>query len=232
MALSLQAEVVTLHSGQVIKGDILLNNEEVVILRTKDGRRYQYPQTEVASITAETSHADIAQIPHQEGKIAKVATQLVAVGGTSYIPHHGWGATAEAHLRLGTRHVLNQPIFLGGSVGYRGVYKQRDAYSWIPLQFAFQAPITTLTAIEDQVLLGASFGYAFATNPAYKGGLCAGVDVGMLFRLNPRSAVSVSFTAQWQQAYINITETIHDNPYTHLTGCSILSLGLSLGIHF
>ena len=45
-----QAEVVVLRSGQQIKGEMLLNNDEVVILRQKNGLRYQYPKTEVVAI--------------------------------------------------------------------------------------------------------------------------------------------------------------------------------------
>ena len=35
------AEVVVLRSGQRVQGELLLNNDEVVILRKKDGLRYQ-----------------------------------------------------------------------------------------------------------------------------------------------------------------------------------------------
>ena len=42
--------MIVLNSGAHIAGEILLQNEEVVIIKKKDGARYQYPRTEVASI--------------------------------------------------------------------------------------------------------------------------------------------------------------------------------------
>ncbi len=232
LALPIRAEVVVLRSGQIIKGEILLNNEEVIVLRLKNGTKYQYPQAEVADVKTEDSDSDVKQETHTETTKRNVTTQLLATAGAAYIPNHGWGGAMETHLRIGTRSILNQPIFLGGSVGYRGVFKPNNNYSWIPLQLAFQAPITLLRSIEHQPLLGASVGYAFATNKNYKGGLCAGMDVGMLFRLNQRTAISLSLTAQWQQTYIQISEIINHTEYANFVGCSIVELGLKFGVQF
>ena len=44
------AEVVTLRSGQTVRGEIVLQNDEVVIIRTNNGMRHQYPTSEVVSI--------------------------------------------------------------------------------------------------------------------------------------------------------------------------------------
>ena len=94
VALSLQAEVVVLRSGQVIKGDILLNNEEVVILRQKDGLRYQYPQTEVVSISMDTP-AETAMDTIATQRPKRFDIGLSAYGGVALVPHKGTGATAE-----------------------------------------------------------------------------------------------------------------------------------------
>ena len=53
----LWAEVVTLRTGQSIKGEILLQNDEVVIIRAKNGTRYQYPKSEILTI----KHDDASQ---------------------------------------------------------------------------------------------------------------------------------------------------------------------------
>jgi hypothetical protein len=44
------AEVVVLNTGIRIQGEIIMQNEEVVIIKKKDGTRFQYPRSELASI--------------------------------------------------------------------------------------------------------------------------------------------------------------------------------------
>ena len=47
------AEVIVLRSGQRVVGEIVLQNDEVVIVRGENGMRYQYPMNEVSSIGLE-----------------------------------------------------------------------------------------------------------------------------------------------------------------------------------
>ena len=232
VALSLQAEVVVLRSGQIIKGEIILNNEEVVILRQKDGLRYQYPQTEVVSISMDTP-AETAMDTMTTQRPKRVDIGLLAYGGVALVPHKGTGATAEVHAMVGSHNLLNRQIFLGGSLGYRGVFVGEQNYSWIPLQLVLQFPIApNQSPIANSPLVGCSLGYAFATNKEWGSGVCADIHVGWCFQMSERNSLSLAFKAQWQQTAISIEETIHDTSYSNHVGCSILSLGVSLGLRF
>ena len=53
LSFTAMAEVVVLRSGQSVKGEIVLQNEDVVIIRSNNGMRYQYPMNEVLSIQKE-----------------------------------------------------------------------------------------------------------------------------------------------------------------------------------
>ena len=227
----LRAEVVVLRSGQQVKGEVLINNDDVVILRKKDGTRYQYPKTEVLYIQAEqalTASVETTPQTHQQ----RVAIRVTAAGGAAYIPHVGWGGMADAHMMLGAHNLLDKQIFLGGSFGYRAVFKDDLAYSWLPLQLVLQYPIAQDATVHSRPLLGASFGYAFATKKRWGAGLCAGVDVGWWWRINATTSWSIACTAQWQQTHIDIVETIGSTNYLNHVGCSILGVGLKLGIQF
>ena len=227
----LRAEVVVLRSGQQVKGEVLINNDDVVILRKKDGTRYQYPKTEVLSIQAEqplAASVETTPQPHQQ----RVAIRVTAAGGAAYIPHVGWGGMADAHMMLGAHNLLDKQIFLGGSFGYRGVFHGDQGYSWLPLQLVLQYPIAQDATLRSRPLLGASFGYAFATKKRWGGGLCAGVDVGWWWRINATTSWSIACAAQWQQTHIDIVETIGSTNYLNHVGCNILGIGLKLGIQF
>ena len=41
------AQTIVLRTGARVKGTILFENEEVVIVRTDEGARFQYPKTDV-----------------------------------------------------------------------------------------------------------------------------------------------------------------------------------------
>ena len=42
--------VVTLRNGQVVRGDVVVHNEEVLIIKNNEGARFQYPASEVVSV--------------------------------------------------------------------------------------------------------------------------------------------------------------------------------------
>ena len=47
-----RAETLILRTGARVQGEILLQNEEVVIIRDASGARFQYPRAEVVEIIA------------------------------------------------------------------------------------------------------------------------------------------------------------------------------------
>lgn len=226
------AEVVVLRSGQRVQGELLLNNDEVVILRTKDGLRYQYPKAEVVSVQADpvdmATAVDAAAVRPQK----KVALLPSVAGGVALVPHLGTGGMMDAHLAIGTHNLMNQHIFLGGEVGYRGVFVGKDAYSWIPLQLVLRSPLAGQKLTRHRPLIGANVGYAFSTNQRWGGGMCAGIDIGWWYKISDRSHFSLSLTAQWQQTRIHITETIHQSDYDNFVGCNIVGIGLKMSIQF
>lgn len=223
------AEVVVLRSGQRIKCEILLNNEEVIILRQKNGLRFQYPKTEVMSIQSD----DPSSTPSNNSSTPTktVAVRIGVAGGAAYIPQCGWGGTTDAQLMIGTHNLLNQHIFLGGGIGYRGVFAKDCAYAWIPIQMVMQMPIA-FSATAHRPYIGTTFGYAFATNKKWGGGLCASVDIGYWYKINNTSSLSIALTAQWQQTHFDITETINQTNYTNHIGSNIVGLGAKIGIQF
>ena len=67
LSFTAMAEVVVLRSGQSVKGEIMLQNEDVVIIRSNNGMRYQYPMNEVLSIQKEEQKTVVAyQLGNQD----------------------------------------------------------------------------------------------------------------------------------------------------------------------
>ena len=52
-ALTSQAEIITLRTGQTVQGEILVSNDDVVIIRNAQGQRFQYPRADILSVRTE-----------------------------------------------------------------------------------------------------------------------------------------------------------------------------------
>lgn len=228
---SVHAEVIVLRSGKTIKGEILLNNDEVLILRQKDGSRFQFPKQEIISIDADAIQK--SQSTTDTLVLNKVAFNLSVAGGATHTPN-GWGGFVQPMLFIGANIAKNQPVFVGGSIGYNGVITRDNTYSWIPIQATLRCPIvrkkTGNNTMDGQPLISASIGYAIATSQEWEGGICFGVDAGWQKSLNNKVSFYIALTAQCLQTRIKTIETIHDNAYQNFRGCTLGSIGLCLGI--
>lgn len=137
-AIAVQADVVVLQSGKEIQGTILVQNEEVVIIKTASGSRFQYPTSEVKAIRKDSSDnqgdadSNNSSAPQSErGKgggekasptsVKKVSVAIELAGGVATKPNdEALYGNMSANLLVGSHDLLNRGIFLGGSVGYLG----------------------------------------------------------------------------------------------------------------
>ena len=247
---SVYAELVVLRSGKTVKGEILLHNEEVVIIRQKDGSRFQFPMQEVLSISAELPPKRQSST-NRTAEDKKVACHFAVAGGTAYTPN-GWGGYINPTVFVGTHTLRHLPIAVGGTIGYHGVFAQGNTYSWIPLQASIHFSPTVnsqLSTVNSQlstvncqlstvncqlstVNCQLSIGYACALSQDYTGGICAGMEIGWSHAIGNTSSILVAFNAQALQTRMHVTETVNGNSYHNFRGCTLVSLGMKLGIQF
>lgn len=232
----LWAEVVTLRTGQSIKGEILLQNDEVVIIRAKNGTRYQYPKSEILTI----KHDDASQEATTDTASVVKATRPVnlrfqAHGGVVCVPTMGVGGQVGADFMVGSYAIQGKRMFVGGGVGYRAKWVGGKTYSLIPLQAIVDIPLTTT---QHAPILGMSIGYGFSTNKATQGGMCVGANVGWSYLFNKRCCLALSLLAEWQQATTDMIDIVQDpltgiaTQYTNHRGCNFISVGMKLAVSF
>lgn len=121
MTLSVLAEVnITLQSGQQMRGEIVFQNDDVVVFKNSDGQRFQYPMTEVESIKEiDDSIIEVAETtkvtkPHKVGIVVEFS------GGAAFVPQRAIGGNFEANIFIGANNLLDSHIFLGTGIGYSG----------------------------------------------------------------------------------------------------------------
>lgn len=228
------AETLILRTGTRVEGTIIFQNEEVIILRNAEGARFQYPRTDVAQILTDEEAATqktVEVTPEEEEiKTSKKATILLEIaGGAAFKPGEATGGAASADLLVGSHHIKDRHIFIGGGLGYHGLFLGAEKYNFLPIQVALRMPFTET---KHAPVFGVSLGYGIALSKNYLGGLYAGIDFGYRCQLNPRTALALVAYAQFQQATITNTIVVEDIPFTQKAGRNLVSSGLKLALYF
>lgn len=235
-ALSVWADKVVLQNGKTITGQVLIQNDEVVIIRDAAGMRFQFPASDVALVSKEeVTNLDtlVAEAPVVSSS-KKAAILLEVAGGGASLPKENAGGNLCVDVLVGTFDLASRHIFVGGGLGYRGMFRDGQTYSFLPLEVAVRVPF--LTNIHAPYV-GASVGYGFSVNKAYKGGLSAGLDVGYRYQSSPQYAIGLAIFTSFQQSQMQVVERIQDadevtSDFSHFAGRSWVMYGLKFAVYF
>jgi len=225
----MSAEIVVLQSGQTMEGEIVLQNDDVVMLRDKEGRKFQFPRNQVVEISVpevrtETQQED-APVASSKGNCA---LRLDLSGGGLFIPSLHNGGCGTVDVQIGTRRIGNQRIFLGGGVGYQAA-AAGELYNFLPLTMVVSVPLLTGKHSPE---LGAALGYGFAIKNPSMGGLVAKLDISWRYQYSASSALLLGVQTRFQQAEVKYIETIDNKDYQSTSGRNLVSLGLRMALEF
>lgn len=210
-----------------MRGEIVLQNDEVVIIRTNNGMRHQYPASEVVSIRSNESIVAEQTVATTPIRPVNIALQLH--GGVLVVPELGTGGQFGLDFMIGSRAIQGKRMFVGGSVGYRAKVIGSTTYSFVPLLAHLQLP---LTEQKHAPLLGMSIGYGFAANKDDQGGICLGANFGGSYLINQQASLQYGIYAEWQQAQTDVVQYIDNIPYTNHMGCNFLAIGVKFAVLF
>ena len=231
----LHAETVVLRTGARVTGTIILQNEEVVIVRNAEGARFQYPRAEVEQIIEDADdrmqHSEVSnqdsEAVIQTPKKASVLLELAGgvAGGKGSGASLSVSAAYSVDLLVGSHHIGNRHIFVGGGLGFHG---EASGYNFLPIQAALRMP---LTENRHAPVFGVSLGYGVALSKEYLGGLYTGVDFGYRCQLNPKTAIGVVAFGQFQQAKIHVVETVEGVEFVNHVGRNLFAAGLKFTLY-
>ena len=231
-ALCAHAETIILRTGARVRGTIVFQNEEVVIVRDEEGARFQYMRADVEQILTndkEVEAQEDAALTEEIKSAKKVSILLEVAGGAAVQPHELTGGTVSADLLVGSHHIKDTHLFVGAGLGYHGLFLGGEKYNFLPIRVAVRMP---LMEAKHAPVFGIDAGYGVALSKNYLGGLYAGVDFGYRCQVNPKTAVGVVAFANFQQAKVNVTETIEGVDFVHTTGRYLVCSGVKLALYF
>jgi len=229
------AETLLLRTGARVKGTIVFQNEEVVVIRDESGARFQYMRADVETVLSDEEQNEPNEPVNDQrvndqienGKKASILLELG--GGSAVIPGEPAGGAFSVDLLVGSHHIGDKHLFVGGGLGYHGLFIGGEKYNFLPLQVAVRMPFTES---KHAPVFGAALGYGIALSKDYVGGIYAGIDLGYRCQLNPKTALAIVAYTQFQQAQVTVVETVDSQPYEHRTGRNLVVPGVKLALYF
>ena len=228
------AETILLRTGARMKGSIVFQNDEVVIVRDSEGARFQFPRTDIEQVIADEaagSNEGVSELANEQEEIKtakRVSALLEIAGGSAYTSGEKAGFAGSVDLLIGTHHIRDRHLFIGGGLGYHGLFMDKT-YNFLPVQVALRMPFTEK---KHAPVFGVALGYGVAMSKKYVGGLYTGIDLGYRCQLNPKTAIGAVFYARFQQAKIDATEVIEDIEFTNRTGRNFITYGAKFTLYF
>lgn len=219
---------VNLTNGSQVYGELIFENDDVVVLRDQQGRRFQYPKLDVQNIQrqATLSTENVQDVVKAE-EPKKVAIRVLAGAGAVTLPKQAWGTDLSAEFQIGTYDLGHRHIFLGGSIGYHGVLLAQT-YSYIPIQVVTSIP---LLSGRHSPSVGFGLGYGVSAHHT-RGGLCAGVDIDYRYAFGSTSALMVGIYSRFQQDNLTTYPEVYGTSYRLESGHSLVSVGAHFAIIF
>ena len=224
-------DVIYLKNGEKYIGDIVLKTEQIVMLQTSDGKRYQFQITDIKELRQENVKPDekVGTVYESRGNFAGL---IQLNGGISSIK----GSTetspfAGVSLAFGARKVFKKPIFLGAGAGYENIFDSKNSRNigFIPVFVQMK------NNYSDKAFSPASnlkIGYALPLQKEYSGGLFFHVSGGISYMITPESSVFAGLYFQAQQTYGNVTETLSQGAFTSKSNAILTTFGVSTAFIF
>ena len=124
-ALCAHAETILLRTGARVRGEIVFQNEEVVIVRDAEGKRFQYLRSDVEAVLTDDSAEVAAEVSEKEQELQtpkKASIILELAGGAAVQPQEYAGGAFSVDMLVGSHHIGNRHLFIGGGLGYHGLF--------------------------------------------------------------------------------------------------------------
>jgi len=144
-------------------------------------------------------------------------------------PNQAVGGAVSVDLLVGSHHIKDKHLFIGGGVGYHGLFMGEAKYNFLPIQVALRVPFMES---KHAPVFGAALGYGIALSKDYLGGIYAGIDFGYRCQLNPKTAIAVVGFAKLQQATISVTEIIDGEAFVNRSGRTFITPGVKMALYF
>ncbi len=221
---------ITLKSGAVFVGEVILKNDELIMLKDNTGARFQFALPEIEKI--ETANVESSDTTNKE-KIENTQNNNfcgqfeLSSGNASARKAFGSVSASQEGLTFGNRKSFGKDLYVGIGAGY---FRIADAnLGLIPATLKIQ---TYTSKNRTSPLVGFESGYAFSTTKSYNGGPFAKISFGINHRLSYKSAIYAGISAGVYSISGKLSESTQNGTFTFDGVTTINALGLKFGFQF
>jgi len=221
---------ITLKTGEIFTGEVVLRTDEILMLKNNAGARFQFTLSEIATIEAiaDTKKSTITTTVAEPNPDDKFCGQLeISTSDASARKAFESATKLQANLIFGNRKVFGKDSFVGFGTGYLWINDVN--LKLIPAIFKIQAYISKS---RTSPYLGLESGYAFSATKSFGGGLFAGISAGANYKITQKSAFFIGLTATVYSISGHLSETIQQGIYTFDGTTAIQTLGIKAGLQF
>ena len=235
-------EIVTdkiiLKTGEIYFGEILVKDNEIVLIKTLNGARFQFPLTSVKSIEKEYNKTAVTSSEDSLQKTNDLSTNQFCImldlsGGISSAKYsYGWSPGSEVSMSLGVKKMFKETLFAGLGIAYDfvSVSSTPEMISFIPVFVRLQS--NNLKKYRTAPYLSLDAGYAFSTNAGFGGGTFAKFSTGIIHKITYKIAVFGGLYVRVQGFTGKLTETIYDKKVIYNGNSSLNDFGAKAGVQF
>lgn len=223
---------ITLLTGEVYVGDIVVKTEDMIMIKTITGAKYQFRTSQIKSVE-KTSQTFIEAHETENNSTDKLFCAQIELGaGLLNAPHaFGTAPTGEIDFSIGHKKVINEHFFVGLGSGYSIIYisDKQSTTSMVPLYIRLRH---TFSPGKTSPFVGTDCGYSFGSDSKYKGGILFRINAGISTPLNYKSLFFASLSAGLQQMQTHYTIQNEFGTYNDFGYRTNFAAGIKAGIQF
>ncbi len=227
---------IVLNTGDIYYGEILVENEQLVMIKTPQGTRFQFPRSEIRSID---ENFEAAEIPNTQEDFPipednKFVMSVEASAGASYSKlSYGWTPSLQGTVILGGRDLFLPNTFLGIGAGYHVLftsdYSDEESISFIPVFARFQY-ILSQSRVAPYVEMDA--GYGFAPDSDFEGGMILKLSAGIAYKLSYHTSLNFGLYAGLQNFSADLSKDYDWGKYNYYGNTTAFNFGAKVCLKF
>lgn len=229
----IQKDKITLNTGEVFIGEILVRNNELIMLKTIDGGRYQFQLSEIKIVEKELIPVK-SNINTKESIPSTVNFSGVFefLGGVSTAKNcFNTSPNAQLSLIFGNKNLFNKNLFLGLGVGINNtiVSPNSSSMAFLPVFIRLQS---TVNKARTSPFFGMDAGYAFALTQSYDGGFLVKVTAGISHKISYKSYLTLGIYAGVNSISGNLIESNDLGIFRYYGNTNMNTFGVKIGLQF
>ncbi|MDR0370720.1 MAG: hypothetical protein LBH80_02550 [Prevotellaceae bacterium] len=233
-------DIITLKTGNTYTGNIVFRNDDVVLLQTDSGERFQFLLSAIKEIKKRQLPVESDRKNEGNAEITDMAgndhlrMQLIVSGGASFAEKSfDLHPSVQASLLLATDDLLDKPLTAGFGLGYHAVLtKENDVVTPVPFLPLFAHLQYNFSKARHRPFVGFDVGYAFALSEKYKGGPNTKLSAGYAFNMTYKTAFYAGLFYGLQGIAADLHEELNGETYQYLGKTVINTFGLHIVVQF